>query len=119
MKIIITILALTVFSLGHTQFISEDDLLHGAVGTGISATTYAIIYSKTKNLKKTFWYSLGISTLAGLSKEVYDGYIIKGQFDTGEAVATISGGLIASYTFNIFTRKKRKRRKKREYNLSR
>lgn len=47
MKTIITILALTVFSLGHTQFISEDDLLHGAVGTGISATTYAIIYSKT------------------------------------------------------------------------
>ena len=109
MKTILTILAILVMSISHAQFVSEDDMLHFATGTVISSTTYAIVYSTTKNSKKAFWYSLGLSTLAGLSKEVYDGYIINGRFDTGEMISTISGGFVASYTFNIFTGKKRKK----------
>lgn len=97
----------------YSQFISEDDKLHALAGALISSTSYAIVYSKTKNKTKAFWYSLGLSTFIGLSKEIYDGYIISGRFDTGEAVATSFGGLVASATFNIFTDKKKKQRQKK------
>ena len=111
MKTIFLILALCFLSNCSAQFVSEDDMLHFGVGAAISSTTYALVYSKTKNKKKAFWYSLGLSTLAGLSKEFYDGNIINGRFDTGEAIATFAGGLTASYTFNIFTGKNNNKKK--------
>lgn len=107
MKTIFTLLALSLTSLSSAQFISEDDMLHFATGALISGTTYSIVYSKTKNKKKAFWYSLGLSALTGLSKEIYDGFIIDGRFDTGELTSTVAGGLVASYTFNIFTGQKK------------
>jgi uncharacterized protein YfiM (DUF2279 family) len=107
MKTIITILALSVMSISNAQFISEDDMLHFGIGAGISAGTYALVYAKSNDNKKAFWYSLAASAFAGLSKEIYDEYVAKGRFDTGETLATIAGGLIASYTFNIFTGKKK------------
>ncbi|WP_299122583.1 hypothetical protein [uncultured Winogradskyella sp.] len=111
MKTVFLILALCFISNCNAQFISEDDGLHFGVGAVISASTYALVYSKTKNKKKAFWYSLGLSTLAGLSKELYDNNIASGRFDTGELVATFAGGLTTSYTFNIFTGKNRKKKK--------
>lgn len=114
MKIIILIVAFCYLSNCNAQFISEDDLLHFGSGAIISGATYAIVYGKTKNKKKAFWYSLGASTLIGLSKEIYDGYIITGKFDTGEWIATATGGLVASYTFNIFTGRKEKKKKKKK-----
>lgn len=110
MKFLLTILTFCIINASNSQSMAEDDQLHFAVGATISATSYALIYSKTKNSKKAFWYSFGLSALAGLSKEIYDGYIIDGKFDTGEAVHTAIGGFVASYTFNIFTRKKKKTR---------
>ncbi|NRD19942.1 hypothetical protein HNV08_07775 [Winogradskyella eckloniae] len=107
MKLLLTFFIVFSFNTSHAQLISEDDQLHFAIGAGIAASSYAVIYSKTKNSKKAFWYSLGLSTLAGLSKEIYDGYIISGKFDTGEAISTSAGGFVASYTFNLFTRKKK------------
>lgn len=112
MKIILTIITISIMGISNAQFVSEDDMLHAAIGAGISATSYTIIYSKTKNSKKAFWYSLGLSTLAGLSKEIYDGYIISGKFDTGEAISTIAGGFVASYTLNIFTGKQKRKKNK-------
>ncbi len=112
MKTVLLILALCFMSNSNAQFISEDDALHFFTGAVISGTTYAIVYSKTKNKKKAFWYSFGLSTLVGLSKEIYDGFIIDGRFDTGEMIATSAGGLCASATFNIFTGKKKKKKKK-------
>lgn len=112
MKTIITILAFCLTSFGHAQFISEDDMLHFASGTVISGATYSLVYSKTKNKKKAFWYSLGVSTMTGLTKEVFDELIFDGRFDTGEFIATVTGGLVASYTFNIFTGKNKKRKNK-------
>lgn len=85
------------------QFISEDDILHFGAGAVVSGVTYSIIYNKTKNKKKAFWYSFGAATLIGLSKEIYDGFIISGRFDTGEMIATSFGGLVVSTSFNIFT----------------
>ncbi|WP_178991896.1 hypothetical protein [Winogradskyella schleiferi] len=118
MKTLLTLLTISIMTVSNAQFVSEDDMLHATIGAGISATSYTLIYAKTKNSKKAFWYSLGLSALAGLSKEIYDGYIIKARFDTGEAIATAAGGFVASYTLNIFTgkqkRKKRKIKKKIE-----
>lgn len=107
MKIFIIIFALSFTSFCSAQFISDDDVLHFGVGAVISSTTYSLVYSKTKNKKKAFWYSFGLSTLAGLSKEIYDGYIIDGRFDTGEFVSTSAGGLVASTTLNLFVGKKK------------
>jgi hypothetical protein len=91
-------------------------MMHFGVGAVISGTTYSIVYNKTKNKSKAFWYSLAASSLIGLSKEIYDGFIIDGKFDTGELLATSAGGLVTSYTFNIFTGKGKK--KKRELALA-
>lgn len=99
-------------NLSSAQVTLEDDGIHFLLGASISSGTYAYVYSKTQNKSKAFWYSFGISSLAGLSKEVHDGYIISGKFDTSELISTMLGGLTASYTFNIFTGKRKK--KKRE-----
>lgn len=107
MKHLIFLLALLFTSLSSAQFISEDDKLHFGSGFLISGGTYTIVYAKTKNKQKAFWYSFAVSTLAGLSKEIYDGYIIDGRFDTGELVATAFGGITASTTLHIFVDKKR------------
>ncbi|WP_299364770.1 hypothetical protein [Winogradskyella sp.] len=114
MKFTFTLLTLSFLNLGLSQVTLEDEGLHFATGAILSGATYSLVYAKTKNKKKAFWYSLGISSLAGLSKEIYDGFIISGKFDTGEFVATALGGLTASYTFNIFTGKQKKKREERE-----
>lgn len=111
MKTIFTILVFSITSLSSAQFISEDDMMHFATGAVISGTTYTLVYSKTKNKKKAFLYSLGLSTITGLTKEVFDEFVFGGRFDTGEFISTVSGGFVTSYTFNIFTDRKRKRKK--------
>ena len=116
MKYLLTLLAFAFLNLSFSQVTLGDDGLHFVTGAAISSGTYALVYGKTKNKKKAFWYSLGVSTLAGFSKEFYDGNIISGKFDTSEFVATALGGLTASYTFNIFTGKRKK--KKQEEKLA-
>ena len=111
-------MAFGVYSLGVAQVTLEDEGLHFATGAVISSGTYAFVYSKSKNKKKAFWYSLGVSTLAGLSKEIYDGFIITGQFDTGEFVATALGGFTASYTFDIFTGKRKEKKREKALNAA-
>lgn len=110
MKSLIVLFALFVTSFCNAQFISNDDKLHFGAGFLISGGTYTMVYSKTKNKKKAFWYSVATSTLAGLSKEIYDGHIISGRFDTGEMVATAIGGLVASTTLHIFVDKRKNKK---------
>ncbi|WP_100611440.1 hypothetical protein [Confluentibacter lentus] len=86
----------------NAQFISGDDKLHFGTGALISAATYGLVYSVSKNKKKAFWYSLGTSTLAGLAKEIYDSNQENNEFDTGEMIATSLGGLTATVTINLF-----------------
>ena len=112
MKTIALIFTLCFISNCNAQFISEDDFLHFGAGVIVSSATYAVVYSKTKNKKKAFWFSLGTATLAGLTKELFDEYVFGGRFDTGEMIATTAGGLVASYTFNIFTGKNKKKKGK-------
>ena len=110
--IIILFFTLLFFNTGSAQVTLEDDGLHFAVGAAISSGTYAYVYSKTKNKSKAFWYSFGLSSLAGFAKEFYDGNIITGKFDNSEMISTMLGGLSASYTFNIFTGKRKKKKEK-------
>ncbi|QFZ55614.1 hypothetical protein FEZ18_12770 [Oceanihabitans sp. IOP_32] len=109
----IYVVFLLVLISGHckAQTISKDDKLHFGAGALISATTYTIVYSTTKNKKKAFWYSLGASTFVGLAKEVYDSSKANNKFDGGEWGATTLGGLTASISINIFTGKNRNRKK--------
>lgn len=110
MKFLFIVLCISFFSfsnIGNAQQISDDDKLHFAAGAVISSGTYAVVYSKTKNKSKAFWYSLGMSALAGLTKELYDSTKKDNRFDTGEAVYTTFGGLTASFTINIFVGRKK------------
>ena len=98
MKSFIIILALSFTSFCSAQFVSGDDKLHLGAGFLISGSTYTAVYIKTKNKKKTFWYSLGTSALAGVTKEL---------IDVSEIVATTIGGLVASTTLSLFVGKKK------------
>ncbi|AUP77505.1 hypothetical protein [Flavivirga eckloniae] len=112
MKTIATILMLSFSSLCSAQFISNDGELHVAAGAVISAATYTLVYTTTKNKKKAFWYSLGASTLAGVAKEVIDSGKEHNKFDAGDMAATTLGGLTASVTLSLFVGKKKKKKKK-------
>ena len=110
MKTIVTILLVSFTGLCSAQSITADHKLHFGVGALISATTYTVVYTTTKNKKKAFWYSLGTSALAGLAKEVYDSSKENNRFDTSELVATSLGGLTASTTISLFVGKKKNKR---------
>lgn len=105
-KTLLFILAFGFANISNAQLVTDDGMLHFGVGAVLSSATYSLVYAKTKNSKNAFWYSLGFSALAGLSKELYDEYFIDGRFDNSELISTIAGGFVASYTFNIFTGKK-------------
>lgn len=113
MKFIVALITFTIMNISCAQINISDDGLHFGAGIVISGVTYSLVYSKTQNKKKAFWFSFGLSTLAGLSKEIYDGYIIDGKFDNSELIFTTLGGLSASYSFNIFTGKKKKEAKEK------
>ncbi len=112
MKFIIIILALSFTSFCSAQFVSGDDKLHLGAGFLISSGTYTAVYLKTKDKKKAFWYSLGMSALAGVTKELID-VSENERFDTGEIVATTIGGLAASTTLNLFVGKKKNQKLKK------
>lgn len=121
MKYLIIFFALIFFNYSYSQKTSSDDGLHFGAGVVMSGLTYTLVYNKTKNKKKAFWYSFGITTLAGLAKEFYDGNIISGRFDNSEFLATAAGGLSASITLNVFTGKSKKNKEEEilaELNLS-
>lgn len=109
MKTIIIILILLFSVKTSAQFLSPDDKLHLGAGALISGTTYTVVYSATKDKKKAFWYSLGSAVLAGIGKELID-VSEKERFDTGEVVATATGGLLVSTTINLFTGKKKRKK---------
>ncbi|MDO5980850.1 hypothetical protein [Flavivirga spongiicola] len=111
MKIIVTIILLSFAGLCNAQSITADHKLHFGAGAIISATTYTVVYTTTKNKKKAFWYSLGTSALAGLAKEIYDSSKENNRFDTSELVATSLGGLTASATISLFVGKNKNKRK--------
>ena len=95
-------------SICNAQFISNDGEYHILAGAAISAATYTIVYSSTKNKKKAFWYSFGAATLTGIAKEVYDSTKKLNRFDAGDLAANSLGGLTASATFSLFVGKRKR-----------
>ncbi|MFI1743217.1 hypothetical protein [Thalassobellus sediminis] len=112
MKTIVLVLTLMFTGLCHAQFISNDGEYHVAAGALISGVTYTFVYSKTKNKSKAFWYSLGASALAGITKEVYDSTKTENSFDNADVLATVVGGLTASASLSLFVGNKKKKKNK-------
>lgn len=110
MKYVLLLVAVLAMNYSFSQKSSSDVALHFGTGSLISGLTYTLVYNKTKNKSKAFWYSFGLSTLAGFAKEFYDGHIISVKFDNREFLATAAGGLTASVGFNIFTGKRKKQK---------
>lgn len=108
-KISLLLISLSLFS--NAQSITEDELLHFGTGAVLSGATYALVYGKTKNKSKAFWYSLGVSTLAGLTKEILDESAFDGYFDGREFAATVLGGLVVSVTLELFVGNRKKKQK--------
>lgn len=91
------------------QLIQQDKILHFGVGSVIGAGTTGVVYSITKNKTKAVIWGIGLSTLAGITKEVID-HNRYGKADTGDMVATTLGGVLGSFSVKIVLDKKRKRR---------
>lgn len=81
--------------------IDKDKQLHFAAGVLIGGATNAIVYGKTKNKTKAFIWGVAVSSVAAITKEVYDEYSY-GGFDTMDLGATVLGGIVVNVTFNIF-----------------
>ncbi|MFT7187048.1 hypothetical protein [Sediminicola arcticus] len=93
------------------QLIQEDKMLHFGVGAVIGAGTTGVVYGITKNKTKAVIWGIGLSTLAGITKEVID-HNRYGKADTGDMVATTLGGIFGSFSVKIVLDKKRKRRRR-------
>jgi len=80
----------------------QDKIKHFAAGATISSLTYISVYTATKNKKKAIIYSLLTSSIAGVSKELYD--TNKTGFNNKDLVATIAGGISFNITIDLFTK---------------
>jgi len=84
----LAVLLLTIFTLGGCGAV--DKVLHAGVGVGIAGATH----------QSMSWQdSCKLSVIAGIGKEVYDGYG-NGTVDPKDALATGLSGCIASYIFS-------------------
>lgn len=91
------------------QLIQQDKLMHFGVGTVIGAGTTGVVYGITKNKTKAVIWGIGLSTLAGITKEIID-HNDYGEADAGDMVATTLGGVFGSFSVKIILDKKRRRR---------
>ena len=82
--------------------IQTDKQLHFSAGAVIGGITNIAVTSITKDSKKAFWVGLGVSVLAGVTKELYDKNQ-GGKFDVQDLAFTTAGGVVGSLTINIFT----------------
>ncbi|MEJ1223258.1 hypothetical protein [Sediminicola sp. 1XM1-17] len=91
------------------QLIQEDKMLHFGVGAAIGAGTTGLVYGITKNRTKAVIWGIGLSTLAGIAKEVVD-HNSYGKADTGDMLATTLGGVVGSFSIKIAIGNGRRRR---------
>lgn len=99
MKYLIIALLFTTFA---TAQIQQDKIKHFAVGAIASATTYG--YFKIKTPKRAFLYTVGVSAIMGLGKELIDEHNY-GGFDHKDLMATILGGITATIIIKIVWKK--------------
>lgn len=99
--VIATLLTCNVYS----QF-ESDKLSHFLGGYSSGAFAYEYTYQKTKNKNKAFVSGLLGSLFVGSAKEFYDSKQLNNSFDKNDLLATFTGGLIVSLTFNILKKNK-------------
>jgi len=79
------------------SFSQQDKVNHFLAGSTISSVTYSVVYLKTKNPKKAFWFGLASGVAAGVAKEIYDPV-----FDPKDLAATAAGSFSVSFTITLF-----------------
>lgn len=80
--------------------IPYDKQLHLIAGATISAGTYAVVHYNTGNKTTATFAAVGVTALAGISKELYDQYSY-GGFDWKDFGATMAGGIPVVITLNL------------------
>lgn len=86
--------------------LESDKLSHFLGGYSSGALAYEYTYQKTKNKNKAFVGGLLGSLVVGSAKEYYDSKQLNNSFDKNDLLATFTGGLIVSLTFNILKKNK-------------
>lgn len=105
-KLIILLLLLP--TLSFSQLLTEKDKqMHFTAGVITSVLTYEYVYHKTNNKKKALAYSIASSIVVGSLKEFIDSRQKGNSFDTRDLTATTYGGISASFTINLFRKKKK------------
>ena len=99
-KLLLILLFIPLLNYGQ---ISPDKKLHFISGAGISFVSYAVVYSYTQDRKKAKLYSIGMSILAGITKELIDD-----KFDSKDVLATGLGGASVSYSIDLLSRRQSK-----------
>ena len=99
--VIATLLTCNVYS----QF-ESDKLSHFLGGYTSGAFAYEYTYQKTNNKKKAFVSGLLGSLIVGSAKEFHDSRQLNNSFDKNDLLATFTGGIIVSLTFNILKKNK-------------
>lgn len=89
-----------IFNISHAQ-IERDKVYHFAAGVTSSAVGYSFVYEKTNDKLLASAAGLGLSILAGVTKETYDSTRPNNKFDTEDLKATALGGLTVTITINI------------------
>ena len=89
----------------------KDKQLHFAAGMISGAAGYTFVYNKTENETLAIFGGITSSLAAGLAKELYDKQN-GGKADPRDILATSLGGISVSVTIPLFTKNKKKRRKK-------
>ncbi|GMN11797.1 hypothetical protein MTsPCn9_12350 [Croceitalea sp. MTPC9] len=108
--IILLLIALLSFNLGNSQ-IEKDKALHFA-GGALFGLAGAGIAKEISNGDRywTFAGAVGGALLIGLGKEAIDSGQEGNQWDNGDVLATVLGGVAVGFTIDIFTKKKKKKR---------
>mgnify|MGYP003647655762 CR=1 FL=1 len=107
--IFILVMFFVVTTTVHGQAIQQDKVLHFGAGTVIGAGTTGIVYGITKNKTKAVIWGIGLSTLAGITKEVID-HNSYGKADEVDMLATTLGGVFGSFSVKIVLDKRRRKR---------
>lgn len=105
MKQLITLVVIVYASKAVAQ-VQTDKVAHFGVGYVVSASTTAIL--QRYDVKGAVWYGIGLGTLLGIVKELYDKHSGNGQPSYSDAFSTIGGSVAGSVTVRISINNKRK-----------
>lgn len=99
MKTLITFLFLANIAFGQT-----DKLLHASAGYVSSSLTSGLL--QHYHVKHSLLIGIGVGTCLGIGKEIYDKYSRTGDPDPKDAIATIGGAILGSFTVRFSLNKK-------------